>query len=92
VIGDIPLPPAQFDVLYTGHLIKRELSAEGVDKLCHSFGLDPRRLVLACSIPMPGACLVVIPWFGIGGVGARTRAVLLRHELGHCNGWRHADD
>lgn len=81
------LPPPAFDHPYDGPKLVIELPTSRVIAVC---GRGPN--VLACSWPplRPGMlCTVFVSVVAPSGVSSRTRAVLDRHELGHCNGWRH---
>ena len=41
---------------------------------------------MSCAIRLgDGACIEILPRVGPGGVSARDRALLQRHEDGHCN-------
>lgn len=72
-------PPSRYDHDFPGKLIVRHASAFDTESLCHG--------APACSYGWGDACLVYLPWEGIGGVGPRTYTMLRRHEVAHCNGW-----
>lgn len=96
-------PPPEYDHPYSGKLEKRyrpqakimaECSALFVADTGNSIGAYPG--MKGCSIQKPGHCIVVVidkpvAMKGRPGVLITPEAVL-RHEIGHCNGWTHAID
>lgn len=82
----IEMPPAEFDHPCDCVVIEQLASAQDVERRC---GRD----TMACEIVSPlfptDKCFIVLPWVGRGGVANRTQDLLRRHEIGHCNGWRH---
>ena len=87
--ADSPPPPPRYDQPYAGKLtITTAAAMADVAKAC------PAALgtVVACATwnKPPGTCrIVILTDSGLRAAGFTTRAVM-RHELGHCNGWRHA--
>lgn len=81
IIGPILLPPAALDHEPTIQLSVREYPLAQVAGECHLPG------VVACSFIIGDVCFVTLPKIGPGGVSLRDRALLRRHEYGHCNGW-----
>jgi hypothetical protein len=84
---DIPWdPPAQYQHRYTGELgIYRSHSREEVMAIC-----GPG--TYACSFRDDTKCAIVAPLPGTSLLNGRTLSNhgyynILRHELGHCNGW-----
>lgn len=78
-------PPPQYVHPTSGPVIERRLTAEEVENICG-------RGSQACSLkPLSadGTCFLWMPIVGRGGVGSRTFAALRRHEIAHCNGWKH---
>ena len=82
-------PPPEFDFPYPGKMILRRLPQPEVVKECAKMSngkltaLDRR----GCSkILSPTSCLVIT--VDKTYKGATPKAVL-RHEQGHCNGWKH---
>ncbi len=87
----IALPPLVFDAPYRGKLIIIKIPIEQVHQQCcggHDDETKPGTRILACSIPLPGQCLVYLPKVEPGGVSQPQQDRLRRHEVGHCNGWQ----
>ena len=77
----VPLPPVEYDKPFTGKLTIVHVDRRAVTGRCHSF-IE----VYACAFrPNPRNCLVVMPKKGTYSDASMAR--LLRHEVGHCNGW-----
>lgn len=97
MIGDIQPPPAIYDHAYPGRLIEQH--AADVNAHCARYGIKaPLFMYTAeCAIPLinntsdpaKGVCILVLPIEGPGGESTRTVALLRRHGIGHCNGWKH---
>lgn len=83
----IDLPPPQFDT-YHGGLVVIERPAPVVRQICMAAGVRDSR-VLGCSVMGFLACLIVVPKVDRYTTQEQHDRVL-RHELGHCAGWRHA--
>jgi hypothetical protein len=79
----ILLPPEQFDRPYQGELFIVERQIADVHGACG--GVGPR--MFACSMPIKGGCLIVLPKVEDGWITKEQQERLLRHETGHCNGW-----
>jgi hypothetical protein len=79
------LPPAEFDRPYDGELIITRPHWQEVSRLCgktHAIGCTHGR-----ETHLPYRCYVAIaPDDELMGW---DYAYVLRHEIGHCNGWRH---
>lgn len=83
----ITLPPAIYDHSYDGPVIETILSLSEIKDFCNA-GLD----VLAC-VPFPpnfsgDKCFIYLPKVSFK-VSLQDQMLLRRHEIGHCNGWRH---
>lgn len=78
IVGAILLPPAALDY-EPARVMVREYPLAQVAIEC---GID---YAAACSHPMDGLCIVILPIIGPGGVSIRDRDLLRRHEYGHCN-------
>jgi len=77
-------PPAQFDHYYEGDLtIKIVNSLEELHEICR---IDNPKL-LACSQRNQSSCVIVLVKDEIMRQRMWTTGMLLRHEIGHCNGW-----
>ena len=73
-------PPARFDHPYRGKV--RIIDHPDSVAACRRHGVAAD----ACSWIAPGRdreCAIIVPF----GVSSRTRASVVRHEVGHCNGW-----
>jgi hypothetical protein len=85
------LPPEEYDYPYEGHLEIFRVEAERIPYVCPKT-LYP--LTLGCSIrfkPDPGAplgsCHIVLALDDVINRTNWTPKIVLRHEVGHCNGW-----
>jgi hypothetical protein len=81
------LPPVQYDRYYEGDLTI--MMVKDVDDLRAACGLNRQAYpnVLACSIQRPRACLIILVDDEVMRKRGWTTGLLLRHEMGHCNGW-----
>lgn len=87
---DIPLPPARYDHPYTGPAIIRQVSMSELAYRCHGYwGIVTDQIAMGCSwfdsdtrIPI---CVIYIPT--LDEVTLELQQRVLRHEIGHCNGW-----
>lgn len=79
VVGAILLPPPELDHEPTIPVSVRTLPLAEIAEACR---ID---YAYACTLNLGGVCFVTLPNVGPGGVGARTLALLRRHEWGHCN-------
>ena len=77
-------PPAEYDHYYEGDLtIKIVDSLKELQNLCQ---LDGKNL-LACTTRNHSSCIIVMVKDEIMRQRSWTTGMLLRHEMGHCNGW-----
>jgi hypothetical protein len=85
----VDIPPQQYDN-YFGGLIVIERQSNQVHRICLDLGYKPKpgNIVYACSVPGFEACLVVVPKVD-KTITQKFHNELVRHELGHCSGWRH---
>lgn len=81
-------PPARFDHPYHGKLRLYRLPQPEVAKRCRWLGVPnpyPEQRGCSFNVGTPGTmCVVIIinkPYL------LQTPAAVLRHEIGHCNGW-----
>jgi hypothetical protein len=80
------LPPLKYDHPYLGRL----LVIVGGNQIetgfaCHQVRMPP---ILACTLPKyPGACLIIHALEDSIIETGTTLNIVLRHEIGHCNGW-----
>ena len=77
------LPPARYDHEPTRPYHVREVSQARIDALCRGEVEAAGRSGLGCTLPGIGAIYL------LDGMPRETRAVVLRHEKAHINGWRH---
>jgi hypothetical protein len=69
-------PPLEFDGNYKGKLTITRMEDFGIIQyICKN------NTAVACAIHTAQSCLILL------GPGTWSRADVLRHELGHCNGW-----
>lgn len=83
------LPPALFDRPYSGTLIIERVPAHETQKICGHSGVF-RFYTNACAFVSKDGqhCRVILP----ENEEVYSRVFierLKRHELGHCNGWKH---
>ena len=75
------LPPVEYDHYYEGDLTIQIVQT--LDELRTACG----KPTLACAFPFEKSCVIIM----VDDVVMRTRGwntgVVLRHEIGHCNGW-----
>jgi hypothetical protein len=87
------IPPAQYDKPFAGRLIHEIVATD--QELAMSCGpATPGFYKHACAYSQPELSLCVIytlPDETLRSRGLSLREVL-RHELGHCNGWKHEED
>jgi len=78
------LPPPEYDHEYEG-----DLAIKMVDTLGELYVLCMTRnpYMLACSLQNSRSCLVIMVNDEIMRKRGWTTGLLLRHEIGHCNGW-----
>jgi len=69
------LPPSEYDHEYDGFLQLEIVSPESVKFWCG-------QQAIACSMAFDKTCVVYLP-----DKSTIPRDILMRHELGHCNGW-----
>lgn len=79
----VAMPPAEYDRPYNGSLEIQYADPRDVSGLC---GMG--RLVRACAITSKDHCRVIFPR-DVGIYSKKTLTLMMRHEIAHCNGWRH---
>lgn len=79
------LPPVAYDYPFKGNLITvKKQSKEEVNKLCNT----PMAMGLGCmKFVSPEHCVIVVVSDEIAEAAGYTPEVVVRHEVGHCNGW-----
>jgi hypothetical protein len=79
------LPPAEFDHPYPGPVkINFVKSVKEIEMACPS-GNHPR----ACAYPSQSECRIVMLDHDALRAEGHDPDFILRHETGHCNGWKH---
>lgn len=70
-------PPAEFDYTFPGEVVLFMTDEETTRKYCPDYGV-------ACVPPggEPGKCVIIF-----NAEYAYDFADIMRHEMGHCNGW-----
>jgi hypothetical protein len=79
------LPPIEFDHYYEGDLTINMVNTQ--EELFAACGMEPNRFLLACSTHTRTACLITMVKDEVMRSKGWTTGLLLRHEIGHCNGW-----
>jgi len=79
------LPPVEYDHPYNGKLTVAIVNKEQMARLCPK--LYP--ITLSCAYPYEtmSMCQIVMITDDIIAAAGWTPKIVLRHELGHCNGW-----
>jgi hypothetical protein len=78
------LPPVEYDHYYEGDLTINMVNT--LEELYAACGMQTRFL-LACSSHTRTACLITMVKDEVMRSIGWTTGLLLRHEIGHCNGW-----
>lgn len=74
------LPPIEYDHPYHGELVVNYvMSPDEMNRRCYGTSLQ----IVGCAFLGDGHCTILI----LDGVVPKVRDILLRHEIGHCNGW-----
>src|SRR5262245_57117399 len=79
------LPPVQYDKYYEGDLTIRIVQT--LDELLAACR-GTNRMWLACSMVYEKNCIIYMLPDETTRKHGWTTGLLLRHEMGHCNGWR----
>lgn len=81
-------PPPEYDHPYEGELIVRYAPLDEVHEMCDAMlpAMQHRNFTLGCARRSQDntSCLVVVLNKPIARI---TPEAVLRHEIGHCNGW-----
>lgn len=77
------LPPTTYDHPYPGQVIEMRMTTAQVNSLCLKMGAnDPGGFFIGCSwLDISKRCYIV--------VSDDNYAAVRRHEMAHCNGWKH---
>jgi hypothetical protein len=83
------LPPVEYDKPYTGTLtVIKPRTGDELDALCGKVS-PPGYRGIGCAFPnlVDGSCVIIIRENDALAAAGLDPAVVLRHEIGHCNGW-----
>lgn len=75
----VVMPPAEYDRPYTGSLEIQYADPKEVYTKCKA---------RACAVIGKDRCRIIFP-ADTGLLPRKTLDMLMRHEIAHCNGWRH---
>src|SRR5262245_22654434 len=90
VLQDHPLPPLEYDHPYQGPVVVyRAADQEDMRQKCNRTDLPPFIPIFGCSWAANDKhpCLIVVGDDATITKWGWTRNIVLRHEVGHCNGW-----
>jgi len=84
----VSLPPAKFNHAYTGSLTIRYIDPYEIHKECRGF-LTSQARIMACAKVRSDflECTILVPNVTSGVITKPQQERLIKHELGHCNGW-----
>jgi hypothetical protein len=85
------LPPAEYDHDYDGELLLVRMAAEDISIVCKRALAPGQTLTLGCSQSIGRSCRVMIAKDEELKQHGLDYDIVYRHEVGHCNGWKHAD-
>jgi hypothetical protein len=90
VVAGVLMPPPEFEHPPEVRVIVRHLPAAHIDRVCRLYpelaGNHDGEFG-ACANPGKDVCTITLRY--PGSVSPERYAALARHELAHCNGWRH---
>ena len=79
------VPPPEYDRPYRGHLtVERIATHAALLAACRRWAGSN---IIGCAYRSGDSCRVVIVTDNLLKAANSTRARIMRHELGHCNGW-----
>lgn len=90
LVAGVLMPPPQFERPPEVQVMIRHLPAAHIDRVCRLYpelADNHDGTFGACAHPGVTVCTVTLPY--PGSVSAERYSALARHELAHCNGWRH---
>ena len=88
---DIQLPPPNWIAPPPLTMIELRLSLAQIETICRALGAanaEAQKDVFGCSVWGAGGCLIVVPKVEMGST-EQDQARVRKHEVAHCNGWRH---
>lgn len=89
---DIQMPPASWITAPPPPTAELQLPLDTLGFVCGALGVQAARsqIIYGCMIWRDGRCLLILPKIQTEITKADQRQVR-RHEMAHCNGWRHED-
>jgi hypothetical protein len=81
------LPPERYDHPYKGHLTIQRATDEEMVRTCPAPLTLPKRIACAFPIPAANSCLIVLAPRATITAAGYSEEIIIRHEIGHCNGW-----
>src|SRR5262245_13351965 len=80
------VPPPQYDRPYHG-----QLTVERVGSIAELFRLCPNgvKQPIGCAFPNGNSCRIYLVPDSVIRAANSTLARIMRHEIAHCNGWKH---
>ena len=87
------LPPKEFDHEYDGELTIKYMIPQDIHRLCNPALNTKGQNALACTSAFQGApkrCTIYMMTAQELEHRGWSYDIVLRHELGHCNGWYHS--
>lgn len=79
----IQLPPPEYDHEPTVPYTDIKMPLQRLNAVCKGLGVQ-YALVYGCALPQERQCIIITP-----DVPEKFRALIVRHEKAHCNGWVH---
>jgi hypothetical protein len=92
VVQERVLPPKEFDHDYDGNLTIKHMNRDDIYRECALAMRPGQGKPLACTRAfhgVPKTCSIWIMFEGDLNRLGWDYNIVLRHELGHCNGWHH---
>ena len=84
------LPPPEFDHVFKGELTVKRGTQNDLRSACPN-SFDPSRPALGCAKRLLDGQICVV--YILNDIGLQMTGwdyeIVLRHEVAHCNGWRH---
>ena len=86
------LPPKEFDHKYDGELTIKYMIPEDIHRLCNPALNVKGQQALACTRAdfKPNRCTIYMMTAQELEKRGWSYDIVLRHEIGHCNGWHHS--
>jgi hypothetical protein len=92
LFGSQSIPPPEFDKPYEGRLIQQIVDTdEELARYCGPIVPGYNRYGCAYVLPKWNLCVIYMLPGDILHARGVSLSEVLRHELGHCNGWKHEE-